>query len=167
MKRYKGWKSSKALIKKRIFFVTVQVFDLRFSPIMFGKDDNFPIVAIVAPYRSLFKNIDSYPFELWMNLVKSQNFTISAFMKPYNYRDRPLQLWTFLEFFRNFLETKDGVRHRVYIVNQTDSLPFNRHCCYHLRFGFQHLWVDFSIIMIPIPILGSQYFDFEFFQDEC
>jgi len=76
------------------FYYNEKVFDLSFSPIMFGQEDNFPIVAIVAPYR-----------------------------------DRPLQLWTFLEFFRNFLETKDGVRHRIYIVNQTDSLPFNRECC--------------------------------------
>ena len=55
---------------------------------------------------------------------------------PCNCRDRPLQLWNFLEFFRNFLERKGETRHRIYIVNQTDTLPFNRHCCSDICFTF-------------------------------
>ena len=48
-------KKEKAMMnrKGKLFLFSVQVFDLSFSPIMFGQEDNFPIVAIVAPYRLL------------------------------------------------------------------------------------------------------------------
>merc|ERR550534_3406189 len=39
------------------------------------------------------------------------------------YRNRPHQLWNFLDFFSNFLKSKQGTQFWIYIVNQTDSLP--------------------------------------------
>ena len=61
-----------------------------------------------------------------------------------NYRKRPLQLQNFFEFFQSFLETnEDEVHHRIYIVKQTDSLPFNRHCSYQIGFGLRDINLDF------------------------
>ena len=65
----------------------------------------------------------------WIYLVRGQIFYIYLVKTMAFCRDRPLQLWNFLDFFRNFLERKEDVHHRIYIVNQTDLLPFNRHCC--------------------------------------
>ena len=69
--------------KKKLFR---QVFDLSLSPIFDQNNSTIPSVAIVAPYRSLFLRLGS---------------TIS-----FDFRDRPLQLWNFLNFFHSFLMSK-------------------------------------------------------------
>ena len=64
----------------------LQVFNLSLSPIFDQNNSTIPSVAIVAPYRSLFLRLGS---------------TIS-----FDFRDRPLQLWNFLNFFHSFLMSK-------------------------------------------------------------
>ena len=68
------------------------------------------------------------PTHSWVNCPKFSRL-FYGFSNNNNYRHRPLQLQEFFEFFRSFLERKEIVhRIRIYIVNQTDSLPFNRYC---------------------------------------
>ena len=65
----------------------LQVFNLSLSPIFDQNNSTIPSVAIVAPYRSLC-------LMAWFGTIF------------FDFRDRPLQLWNFLNFFHSFLMSK-------------------------------------------------------------
>ena len=87
---------------KKLF---LQVFDLSLSPIFDQNNSTIPSVAIVAPYRSLFLRLGS---------------TVGAI--SFDFRDRPLQLWNFLNFFHSFLKSKreHGKRINMDLISEVD-----------------------------------------------
>merc|ERR1719458_1357265 len=71
--------------------------------------------------------------------TNSSNKSCVAIIVPY--RNRALQLYQFLDFMPSFLERKNDLQFRIYIVNQTDDHPFNRGML--INVGFREAEKDF------------------------